>query len=389
MQTNVNNYYELLSLGLGQGNKGWQEFVDHFKEKYNEPQTAGFVFDNEIQLDYTYQQLQVDLNIATLPVYMDPDAEALDKKRGSFAINMGSIPTQKHRYNIDTRILREKMILAQKFGSVGDEAKDAILNLLYDSTDKLIQGNRNALTHQRMQVVSTGKFTIGADNNPRGITGVTLDFGAKELTANAGTSRWWSTATHTPANEGAASDPIGEIKAQLRTFRALGYPDMQVEMSQVLFDDLLGHTKVQASIGFIANPMAADSAAAAAFAIRLSDEDAKAYMEKAIGCPIKVWDTMAKAEAFDASSKDLKTVDVTNFEPKNIAYVPQGQIGTIKSVQQIVIADDPTTRVAWFDGGRTLISQAFDKNTAYITSEMAMLTVPNMPQYMSYKTVTA
>ena len=55
MNTRVNNYYDLMTFGLGGQN--FQSFVDKFQLKYNAPQTEGFVWDSEIQLDYTYEQL--------------------------------------------------------------------------------------------------------------------------------------------------------------------------------------------------------------------------------------------------------------------------------------------------------------------------------------------
>jgi alanine dehydrogenase len=55
-----------------------------------------------------------------------------------------------------------------------------------------------------------------------------------------------------------------------------------------------------------------------------------------------------------------------------------------------VFTDDPTQRIAWFDGGRTLITNRFEAKTKtmYVESEMAVLCVPNMPQYMQIYTVT-
>ena len=86
MRTNPTSYYELLSFGLGSDPKAWQAFVDKFNLKYNKLEVDGFSWDNEIQLDYTYEQLQTSLGIATLPIYVDAESEALDKKLGGFSI---------------------------------------------------------------------------------------------------------------------------------------------------------------------------------------------------------------------------------------------------------------------------------------------------------------
>ena len=174
MRTMVNNYYDLMSFGLG--GSSFQQFVDKFKLKYNVLQIDGFNWDPEIQIDYTYEQLITSLNIATLPVYVDESSEGLDKSFGGFKIGSNKIPTQKHRYPVSAKMLREKMIMVQKFGDAAltQGTQDALLDLLFTSTDRLIAGNRNALTHQRMRVASSGQFTVDLENNPRGLKGITF-----------------------------------------------------------------------------------------------------------------------------------------------------------------------------------------------------------------------
>lgn len=393
MRTNPSNYYELLSFGLGNDPMAWQQFVDRFETKYNTPQTDGFVWDNEIQIDYTYEQLQLELGIATLPIYVDAEAEALDKKLGNFKVGSNKIPTQKHRYGLNTRILREHMVMIQKFGdaALNADAQNAILELLFDSTDKLLAGNQNALTHQRMQVVSTGKFTIGQDNNPRGIKGITFDFGVVAEAANTTSARWWTDKEHTANNEGADADPIEDLKKVIRAKKKLGWPSLHIEMAKNLYDDMLTHTKVLKRIGYASNPAIASDTAASNAAVNMLDDQKMSIIERLVGAPIVTKDSIARVEKFDASAKGLAFDTVENFAPCNVAFVPDGQLGTIKSVQQLVFADDPTARYAWFDGGRTLISQRYDAKTraTYVESEMAVLTVPQMPQYMTYKVVTA
>ena len=392
MRTMVNNYYDLITFGLG--NQNFQDFVDTFKLKYNTPQTDGFAWDNEIQLDYTYEQLIASLNITTLPVYVDVDSEGLDKSLGEFVIGSNKIPTQKHRYAMNAKMLRERMILAQKFGesALNGEARTALMNLLFESTDKLLEGNRNALTHQRMRVCSTGQFTIDLENNPRGLQGITFDFGIpsqnKEILTT--TARWWTNAEHIPANEGSASDPLLYLKNKAKAARKAGYPSFHFEMAEDLFDDLLMHSKVLQSIGYSLYPIAAGDDVAKNYAANMTDEAKKDAIQRIIGCPIKTYDSLAAVEKFDSASKSIKPEMVENFTPTNVSLVPDGQIGTIKSVRPMVFTDDPTQRIAWFDGGRTLITNRFEAKTKtmYVESEMAVLCVPNMPQYMQIYTVT-
>lgn len=396
MRTNVSNYYDLLTVGLG--NFSFQQFVDRFQEKYNVLQTEGFDWDPEIQMDYTYEQLIASLNIVTLPIYVDVDSEGLDKSLGEFNIGSNKIPTQKHRYPMNAKMLRERMIMYQRFGDAAltPDTRSALVDLLFESTDKLLAGNRNALTHQRMRVVSTGQFTIDLTNNPRGIKGLTFDFGIPSANKESlsGENRWWKNAEHTPTNEGTASDPLLYLKNKRKDMRKKGFPNGHFEIASDLFDDLLTHTKVLERIGLALYPMAASATnpgtAAQGYATNMTDEAKRAAIESIIGCPIIPRDSLAAVEKYDEASKSIKATTIDNFNKLNVAFVPDGQIGTIKSVQPMVFTDDPTQRIAWFDGGRTLITQRFESKTKsmYVESEMAVLCVPNMPQYMCVYTVT-
>lgn len=389
MKNHVSNYYDLMTFGLG--DVSFQQFVDRFQLKYNELNVEGFNWDPEIQLDYTYEQLIGSLNIATLPVYVDEASEGLDKSFGSFQIGSNRIPTQKHRYPVSAKMMREQMIMYNRFGaaSLTGQTRDALRDLLFDSTDKLIAGNRNALTHQRMKIASTGQFTIDLENNPRGLKGLTFDFGVKTKETLATTARWWTNAEHTTANEGSASDPLLYLKNKAKAARKAGYPAFHFEMAQDLFDDLLMHSAVLKRIGFAAYPAATD-ATALSYAQNMTDEAKKDAIQRIVGVEIKTYDSLAAVEKYDEEIKGIKPVTIENFKSTNVSLVPNGQIGTIKSVQPMVFTDDPTQRIAWFDGGRTLITNRFESKTKtmYVESEMAVLCVPNMPQYMQIYTVT-
>ena len=391
MVTNVTNYYDLMSFGLGE--LSFQQFIDGFNEKYNTLNVDGYQWDNEIQWDYTYEQLIAASNIATLPIYVDESSEALDKAFGKFEIGSNKIPTQKHRYPVDAKMLRSKFLLAQKFGAstLTTETQSSLLDLLYTGSDNLMKGNRNALTHQRMRINSTGQFVIDINNNPRGIKGLTFDFGIPQANKDTllTTARWWTNSTHITANEGSSSDPLLYMKTLVKAKKKLGFPQGHIEMSIDLFDDLLIHSKVLQRIGYTLYPQATADGAIV-YATNLTDDAKKAAMERFINCPIQTYDSIANVDSFDVTTKQLKQTTIENFVPTNIAFIPNGQLGTIKAVKPIVFTDDPTQRTAWFDGGRTLITNKFENKTKtmYVESEMATLCVPNMPQYMCISVVT-
>lgn len=392
MRTNVSSYYDLMTFGLG--DVSFQEFVDKFKLKYNQLNVDGYVWDPNIQWDYTYEQLIASLNIATLPVYVDESSEGLDKGFGKFEIGSNKIPTQKQRYPIDAKMLRERYIMAQKFGAsaLSAETQNVLMGLLYTSTDNLIMGNRNALTHQRMRINSTGQFTIDTENNPRGIKGITFDFNipADNKETLTGTARWWTSDVHVTANEGSTADPLLYLKNKVKFCKRHGYPSFHLEISLDLYDDLLTHSAVLRRIGYSLYPQSASDTAAVTYAANIMDDAKKQAIEKIVGCPIVTYDSIARVDKFDLETKDLTQVEIDNFSKLNVSIIPDGNIGLIKSVQPIVFSDDPTQRTAFFDGGRTLITNKFENKTKtmYVESEMATLCVPSMPRYMQIFTVT-
>lgn len=380
-------YYDLLGAnGIGMTNERFQTFINKFQEKYNVLNTDGFDWDDEIQIDFTYEQLQAELGIATLPTFVDIDAGAPYKMQDKFVIGSNKIPRFKHGFAMNEKIIREQMIMAKRLGSVTPDVRNTLLKLLFDSVDKLIVGNHNELTYQRNQIVSTGKFDITAENNPQGIKGLSFTFGTN-TSSLSGTSRWWTNAEHSVANQGSASDPLNDMKKIRKTATSVGVPLGHFEISKVLFDDLATHTKVLSRVGYALYPNADGETNAITYAQNLTEDALKAAMERIVGAPIKVIDARAVVEKFE-SGKIVKSA-IDSFDSKSFAYVPDGMLGTIKAVEPIAVAD-PAARIAYFDGGRTIIKNVFntDTNTQYVYSECTALVVPSVARYMYSVTAT-
>ncbi len=388
------NFYNLLAFGFGGlTSKSFQQFVDKFNDKYNVLNIEGFERDR-VQLDYTYEQLLVENTISTIPQWVDESSEALSKGFGEFKIGSNKIATQKHAYSIDKKVIRERLIALQKFGeaALNNETRDALMDVLFESVDKLLEGNYNAWTYERMQAVSKGSLTVNSTNNSRGIKGYTFDFGipAANKESLSGNDRFWTSSTHTTANEGSTSDPIAYLRTKTRDIRKAGIARFHMEISKNLFDDLLTHSKVLASIGFSLYPQSASADAAASVARNLSDEALTDAFGRLIGCPVKTQDSYVAIDKLDTTTKTIKESILEGFDPLNIAFVPDGIIGSIKAVQPIALGG-PNSVEAFFDGGRMLLSQTFNERekTCFIESEMATLAVPSMPTKMFIYTVTA
>ena len=383
--------YKLIEFGLG--GDTWQQFVDHYNDKYDELSIDGFEF-APTKINYTWSQLISSTGAKTLPAYVDPESPGYEKALREVQGQTGNIPTQKAFYSLNRVTVLEKMQLVNQFGNAAltPEMQDVFLGLLDESTDGLIQGYYNSLTNQRMRIVSTGKFTIDVNNNPRGLQGITLDFGidSSHFDTLSGTARWWTDADRT--TEGTAADPITYMKKRVKYIRKNGHVGVpiHIEISDALWQDVLVHSAVLKRIGYLLLPLAKADSDAVSYAQNLADDTLKAAIERIVGVPIVVRDTLAFVDKPNATTHELEVVQVENFNPKNIAFVPDGRIGSIQGVSPLTLGYD-ADKVATFNDGRLVLTQRAvpETHSIYIESEAAQLCVPSVPQYMYISTVTA
>ena len=376
------NYYDLVGRALG--GLTYQSFVDSFNEIYNVPQTDGFVWDDEIQMDFTYHQLEAELGIYTMASYVDLDSDAPLRAIQGAEIATGKIPRMKHGFVLNEKIIREQMIFASK-GAFDAAGESALMKLLFNSTDKLIGGNYNRLSMQRHQAVSTGKLTINSTNNVGGLRSLVLDFSipSGNITTKATTARWWTDTAY--ATQGATSDPLADMVALVEAAEDGHAPSGHLEMSKALWRRLKGHTVFLTSMGYVYNPEAATDAIALTYGKRLTNDELLTLLERKLGYTVVIVDHKGVVESFNKTTKVIDFNQIDSFDVDSVVYVPDGEIGTIKSVMPIVIPD-PAARIAYFDEGRTTLTQTFDakKKIQYIESELTALCVPNKRSYMFY-----
>ena len=376
------NYYDLVGRALG--GLTYQSFVDSFNEIYNVPQTDGFVWDDEIQMDFTYHQLEAELGIYTMASYVDLDSDAPLRAVQGAEIATGKIPRMKHGFVLNEKIIREQMIFASK-GAFDSASETALMKLLFNSTDKLIGGNYNRLSMQRHQAVSTGKLTINSTNNAGGLSSLVLDFSipTANVTTKTVNDRWWTDTAY--ATQGSTSDPLADMVDLVEAAEDGHAPAGHIEIAKTLWRRLKGHTVFLTSMGYVYNPEAATDAIALTYGKRLTNDELLNLLERKLGVPVTIVDHKGVVEVFNKTTKLIDFNEVDSFDADTVVYVPNGEIGTIKSVQPIVIPD-PAARVAYFDEGRTTLTQTFDakKKIQYIESELTALCVPNKRKYMFY-----
>jgi hypothetical protein len=376
-------FYDLLSSAGKAEGKRLQGFIDNqVMQKYNELDIPGFTFAQDMQLDFTYEQVQKELGINVMASYVDLDSPAIPDAPKGAVLHTGRIPRMKkvEYYNEDK--YRKMLILEQRFGGNSDRVFDSALAELFITVDNLIGGHVNSLSYQRHQIVSTGKFTLTAENNPNGIKGLT--FSSHVPTANvntlSGTKRWWTNEEKT--TEGSAATPVEDMVAMVETARAKGVKG-HFEVNAATLTKILNHSKVAGVIGINALP-ASTAEAQAAFAATFSRARKKAILEELVGASIVEIDHKVVTQKITKGA--VENVLFDSFDANVVVFVPDGNLGEIITVEPIAIEGG---KYATFLGGRGLLTVGADyvKKCQSFNTEMTSLVVPNLPQYMWYTRV--
>lgn len=372
--------YDLLSRAGISGARQLQDFINNqVMQKYNELNIPGFTFAQDLQLDFTYEQVQGEFGLNIMASYVDLDSPATpDAKKGA-TVHRGRIPRMKkvEYYNEDK--IRKMLILEERRGANSAELRAAAIADLFISTDNLIGGHVNSLSYQRHQIVSTGKFTLTAANNPDGLKDITFasHVPSANTTTLSGNKRWWTDSEKT--TEGSTATPLEDMVAMVENARKYGVKG-HFEVNYNYLTKILKHSKVVAAIGINVLP-AAEAAAQVAFAGVLSRAKKKAALEELVGAPIVEVDHMVATQK--KTKGVVENVLVDSFASDVVVFVPDGNLGEIITVEPIAIAGGTYAK---FLNGRGLMTVEADyaKKVQSFNTEMTSLAVPSLPQYFWY-----
>lgn len=386
MEVRDRGFYDLIARGLESEGVSFQEYIDEiFAEKYNKPDTPGFEWEPDMQDDFEFKQVSATARVYTMATYVDFDSPGPVKHTEGFELGSDKMPRMKHEFNIDEAKIRLHMQALQQFGVFSERMARSVENLLFESTDMLLGGNYNSLKYQRHQVVSKGQFDIIADNNPQGITGVAIDFHVPDK--NHWKAAWWK--KNGALNLGVT--PMEDLRDKVAFIRNSCYaPVDHIEVNKITWDKFILIPAVRQVLGYIKNPLVNTAETATQIGASLLDDEMKVLVEKFVGAPISVIDSVSVVEKFDKKTRTLTTPALQSFEEDVFVFVPSSRVGTIKAVTPIVI-NDPGARVAFYDEGRTVITQTFDayNKVQKISSELTALCVPNVVKQMYYLKVKA
>ena len=383
MDTYQIQFYDLLSRALGPG-ESIQSFLDNTMAlKYNTLQLPGFSFEPFMQVDFTFEQIFAEVGLNATAQYYDLDSPALPDAAPGLKSYTGKIPRMKKVEYFNEDKLRKMRLVEDRRSTPASRIAEMAYEQLFITVDNLIGGHTNALTYQRHQAVSTGKFAINATNNPKGVKNVVIDYHvpAANKTTLDGTARWWTSSTHTAGNEGSGADPIHDLQEVVKAARHAGIRG-HFEVNIDYLKECLNHSKVLTTIGISLLP-ASDSATQAAYARIQPYEMLKARLEALIGAPIMAIDSLVSIESIDKTEKAFVKSNVDAFNKDVWVFVPDGEIGVVKTVEPIAIEGG---QYGSFYGGRLLLTVGVDyvKKCQSYNTEMTSLVIPTVPQYFWY-----
>ena len=356
----------------------------------------GFSWDPISSLTFDYEQLIVSNRLKVMATYVDKDSEAIPLGTEGFESVRGVVPRQKARFIWDEDDYRKYLDAVSKLDFQNTTAKQYALDLLFNGLSDIKSAHELSMTYQRDQMVSNRELTLTADNNPRGITGLTFkaQVPVANVTTLSGAYRWYTSATEkTSANEGGSADPVKDIRTIIRKMRRQGYNDIILEVDEQSWLEDMDHSKWRTAIGYALRPdlvlAANNDANALAVGTNAGDDEVKNAFAKIIGIPvgnIKFRRGLAAVEKLSGKGPDavLQRTSFRTFNANTYVFYPAGSLGTIKSVLPLV--PDSSAMYATFFGGKGLIQYEYDAKakTQDWWSELTALCVPNRPQEMYY-----
>lgn len=386
MNTYPTTTYDLLAGALGANSSAkLQGFLDTvMASKYNSAQWDGFSFASAMQLDFTYEQIQKELNLYKMATYVSNQADAIPDGTKGFTLSTGKIPRQKKVQFYDEDAWRKQEILNKMYAGSGNSALNNAIAELFNRVDALIGGHTMSVTYQRHQIVSTGKLELTNTNNPRGIKDVFASHVPDaNKTTKTGAARWWTTVSNgVYATDGNSSNPIKDLNDMIYAAELKGISAKHFEIDKLYARQVANHPKIIAAIGAALYPMSDTTAQAAATGL-ISLERRMQILGEILGTPFVLVDSIVSTEKLNAS-KQLEDVQIRAFDENVIVLVPDGSLGEIHTVMPF--AAPGADSVASYYGGRLLmtVTSQPQRKIQQFETEMTTLVVPDKPQYMWY-----
>lgn len=350
------------------------------------------------QIDFTYEQLEVENQIAAMATYVDLNSEPIPLGTKGANVLRGSIPRQKARFIIGENDYRKQMMIMERLNSAarltgGDaqgNVKAYLTKLLFGGLSEIQDAHISSLNFQVGQMKSAGKVALTDANNPRGIRNVEFSayIPSTNVTTLTSTKRWFT--DEAKATEGSASDPVNDVKKLIRTAKER-YDDVILEVDEVSFFEDMKHSKWQVALGYAMMPtlMAAGKTSerdlsAAAVAASGSDEAIKAAFKAIVGVEVIFNKSVCGVEKWNNTSKALERTKIRAFNANTYLARPSGNIGIIKNV--VPLRPDGSAISSMIFDNHGIIEYRYDAKSKVQDwcSELTALAVPTRPRDMFY-----
>lgn len=406
MIAQTKEFYDLLGQGLaGLGFEDNSEasalsqYIDtYFADKYNADATmatAGFPLNPNVKLSEFYEQIESSVRQYTIASHVDIDSDGPVKGHGEVTLGAGTIPTWKHKTVTGRKDIKDELRLANRLGGADAQIIDSFMTLFFDSQDKLIGGNHNTMLYLRNMIVSTGKVNIDANNNPAGIP-LLIDFCKDYRTKHTTTSKWYTKSGDGTITQDAAVgasgasgiDPIALMR-RIRTNAQQGTDHLPKachwECDFLTWEAILAMPYFRQYYTIATRPDISDATNQLIYGRTIDDDVFKGWFEKLIGSKIVVIDNIASIEKINETTHKTEFIDLRGFEEGAFALVPDGDLGDSQFASPFAIGSS-ASRVAYFDGGRTMIRTIFDdKHMTYTNnSEFTGLPIPNKTRWQYF-----
>lgn len=349
----------------------------------------GFNFEPTMQLEFDYEQIQLENRIKVMATYTDKDSEAIPFGTKGFTSSRGVIPRQKARFLMDEDDYRKYLVTVQTLDFQNMTAKEYALDLLFNSIQDITNAHETSMTYQRDQMVSARGLVLSAGNNPRGIKDLTFSASVPDanVTTLTGDARWFTNDDKT--TEGSSANPVKDIRDIVRAMKRKGYMNITVEVDEVSFLQDMEHSAWKTAIGYHMMPALRVSPSNNANAIAIANQASDAQIKEAFRQIIDVTEVKFKqglvgVEKLNSESKQLERVPFRSFKANTYVFYPSGALGTIKVVAPLT--PDATAMYGRILGGKGIIQYEYDakSKTQDWWSELTALCVPNRVNEMFY-----
>lgn len=350
------------------------------------------------QIDFTYEQLELENQVAAMATYVDLNSEPIALGTKGVSILRGSIPRQKARFVIGENDYRKQMMILERLngaarlrgGDASGDVKAYLTKLLFGGLAELQDAHIASLNYQVGQMKSAGKVALTDANNPRGIRNVEFSayIPAENVTTLASNNRWFTNDGKT--TEGTTSNPVNDVKELVRKAKNR-YDDVILEVDEQSFFEDMKHSKWQTALGYAIMPTLYASgktsetdAAAGAVAAGASDDAIKAAFKAVVGVPVEFSKTVCGVEKWNNTSKALERTKIRAFNANTYLARPSGQIGIIKNV--VPLRPDSSAISAMIFDNHGIIEYRYDakQKVQDWCSELTALAVPTRPRDMFY-----